>query len=341
METVELGGTGRTTTRLGFGCGSVMGVLGWRDSTRMLDAAFDAGIRHFDVAPAYGYGEAERCLGAFIARHPGQVTVASKFGIPAASGASLKGVTRKLARPLLKALPGLKARLPGVASAVAHTDTLVSGPNPIFTAEQARRSIENSLVALRVDRLDLLLLHEARSIDLNDDDLLRLLEDLVAAGKVGDFGIGSEGHKIPALLECKPAYCRVLQYEWSVMDRVPSFEQVFRLHHRSLTRNFASLHAALLDDAGRRKRWSEACGADLGDAKVLAGFMLKAAMLCNPKSVVLFSSKRPANILKNAKTASDNGLDHQAMRFYAAVQAERETSACLIWSSEACCEAQA
>ncbi len=88
MEMIRLPVTGRQTTQLGLGCGSVMGVLGWADSTRLLETAFHAGIRHFDVAPAYGYGEAERCLGAFLARHPGEVTVTTKFGIPPASSTS-------------------------------------------------------------------------------------------------------------------------------------------------------------------------------------------------------------------------------------------------------------
>ncbi len=127
-------------------------------------------------------------------------------------------------------MPSIKARLPGVSAAVAHIDTTVSGANPIFTAEQARISIESSLRALRVDRMDLLLLHEARAIDLNDDAVLRLLQDMVAAGKVGEFGIGSEGSKIPALLASKPAYCHVLQYEWSVFDPVsPSYNLCLRL----------------------------------------------------------------------------------------------------------------
>ena len=234
MEMIRLPATGRETTRLGFGCGSVMGVLGRTDSTRLLETAFDAGIRHFDVAPAYGYGEAERCLGTFIARHPGEVTVTTKFGIPPASSRSWKGFARKLARPLLKSMPGLKARLPGVSSAVAHIDTSINGANPIFTAEGARKSIESSLRTLRVDRIDLLLLHEARAIDLNDEAMLRLLQDMVAAGKIGGFGIGSEGSKILALLASKPAYCRVLQHEWSVFDPVLSHGDIFRLHHRSL-----------------------------------------------------------------------------------------------------------
>ena len=34
----------------------------------ILDAAYDAGIRHFDVARAYGHGLSEGYLGAFLRR---------------------------------------------------------------------------------------------------------------------------------------------------------------------------------------------------------------------------------------------------------------------------------
>ena len=46
MQTVALGTPGRSTTRLGFGCSSVMESLNRRDSLRMLESAFEAGIRH-------------------------------------------------------------------------------------------------------------------------------------------------------------------------------------------------------------------------------------------------------------------------------------------------------
>ncbi len=323
MDTLKLGSTGRETTRLGFGCGSVMGVLGRQDSLAMLESAYDAGIRHYDVAPAYGYGEAERCLGEFLARHPGHLTVATKFGIPQASRHSLKGVVRRLARPMLKAVPGLKRHLPGVAAAVAHTDTFVSGPNPIFTAERARQSVEDSLIALKLERIDLLLLHEARAMDLTEDRLLRTLEDLVVSGKVGDFGIGSEASKIAALRRQRPGYCRVLQYEWSVLDEIVPPDDAFRLHHRALTHNFRSLHADLIADPARCRRWSEECGLDLGNADILAGLMLKVALLCNPHSVILFSSKRQGNVHKNVGVAQEGGMEAAAWRFYALIRAER------------------
>ena len=99
METIPLGATGRSTTRLGFGCSSIMGGLGYRESLNVLESAWNAGIRHFDVAPAYGYGEAEGCLGEFMRRHQGQMTVTTKFGIPPAAGALLAASFAPLGEP--------------------------------------------------------------------------------------------------------------------------------------------------------------------------------------------------------------------------------------------------
>ncbi len=120
METIELGTTGRTTTRLGYGCSSLMGGMNRSESLAALEAAFDAGIRHFDVAPMYGFGEAESCLGEFLGRHRADVTVTTKYGIPPARNQGLIGVARSIARPLVKALPGLKRGLSRVAGKAAQ-----------------------------------------------------------------------------------------------------------------------------------------------------------------------------------------------------------------------------
>src|SRR5215471_17656300 len=72
--------TGRRTTRLGFGCAFSRSVSK-SDAARCLDAAFDAGIRHFDVAPSYADGAAEGYLGNFLKRHNARMTVTTKYGI--------------------------------------------------------------------------------------------------------------------------------------------------------------------------------------------------------------------------------------------------------------------
>lgn len=322
MEQIQLADTSRITTRLGFGCSSVMGALGRKDSLRLLEAAFDAGIRHFDVAPSYGYGEAESCLGEFIARHPGQLTVTTKFGIPPAKQSGAKAFIRNAARPVLKALPALKKKLAKVA---VSSHAVTRAPQPKFTAAEAQASLERSLRALNSNYVDVWLLHEATAESLQDEGLLRYLEDAVQSGKIGTFGFGGEGHKVSDLLSHVPAYCRVLQFEWSVLDApVSPAISSFRFHHRALTQNFRDLHTRFQVDKELCKQGNEATGAALTNAELLASLMLKASLQMNPASVILFSSKSANHIHHNAQVLADASLTSASERLYNFVQTNKE-----------------
>ena len=317
MVKIELGTTGRTTTRLGYGCSSLMGAMGRKESVAMLEAAFDAGIRHFDVAPMYGFGQAESCVGEFLGRHRAEVTVTTKYGIPPPKNQGLIGLARSVARPVVKALPGLKRGLSNAAGKVAQPAEKAS-----FTAAQARESLERSLAELKTDRIDVWLLHEATADDLRDDGLLRLLGDAVSAGKIGAFGVGSERSRIEALVAERPEYCGIVQFEWSVMDQPVPAMKSFRIHHRALTENFRGLHARLVKERARCARWSAQAGAELADRDVLASLMLKAALVENPESVILFSSKQPEHMRHNVEVAADAALEAPARRLYALVESE-------------------
>ena len=328
MQTVPLGATGRTTTQLGFGCSSIMGVLNRRQSLALLESAFEAGIRHFDTAPMYGYGEAEGCLGEFLNRHRGEITVTTKFGIPPAESGLLKRTGRAIARPLLQRFPAVTRQLRR-GTRPEHDTPVKAAPiaNPIFNAERARASLEKSLAALRTDRIDLWLLHDVKVIDLvadsRNDALLRVLEDAVREGKVGLFGVGSDRETIPEFVEKRPEYCAVVQYEWSVLNEPPPSELRLRIHHRALSQNYRALAETLSAASDRCKRWSEEVGADLARPDVLAHLMLKAACVLNPEGIALFSSKLPGHIRENVAVAEDAALVGPARRLYQLVQQER------------------
>jgi D-threo-aldose 1-dehydrogenase len=319
MEQIALGTSGRHTTRLGFGCSSLMGAMGRGDSLRLLEAAYGAGIRHFDVAPMYGYGEAESCVGQFLQHHRDQVTITTKYGIPPAKNSALIKAGRRLAAPVIRQIPSLKQRIAKTVNAVVRNDE-----RPTFTAAQAKASLDRSLASLGTDRVDLWLLHEVTAHNLQDDNLLRFLEDLVQQGTIGTFGIGSKADKIPALLAERPAYCRTLQYEWSILDSPIPTSKPFRIHHRALGDNFRALHAALVKNKSLCRRWSLSTNADLSHAETLANLMLKAALATNPSSIVLFSSKNPLHIQANVNTAADATLDQPARQLYTLVQSERD-----------------
>lgn len=318
MDQIELAPTGRQTSRLGYGCSSLMGATGRKESLALLEQAFDAGIRHFDVAPMYGYGAAEGCLGEFLARHRAEVTVATKYGIPPAKNQGLLSLARRAAGPVVKLLPGLKRRLARAADTVAATAEAKAS----FTASEAKASLHHSLAELRTDRIDVWLLHEAEASDLTDDGLLRLLENSVSAGTLGTFGVGSSAEKIPALLAHRPRYCPVVQFEWSVLSQPVVSPAAFTMRHRTLTANFQHLHETLVRHPETCGRWSGVVNADLARPETLAALMLKASLVLNPASVILFSSRSPSHILDNVRIAGDATLTQPSRRLYELVQSE-------------------
>jgi D-threo-aldose 1-dehydrogenase len=317
MEQIDLGTTGRKTTRLGFGCSSLMGAMGRKESLAMLDAAFDAGVRHIDVAPMYGFGQAESCVGEFLSHHRGEVTVTTKYGIPPAKRQGLISLARSVTRPIVKALPGLKSRFIGIASKATQPVDKAS-----FTASEAKESLHRSLKELRTERIDVWLLHEVEVDDLQDQGLLRMLEDCVATGTIGTFGVGSERARAEALAAAQPAYCPVVQFEWSVLDAPVTAIKSFKIHHRSLTHHFRTLKEQLRGDRTTAARWSQEVGVDIGEGDVLPSLMLKAALVENPDSLILVSSKDPDHIRHNVAVAEDRTLDIPARRFYELVRRE-------------------
>jgi diketogulonate reductase-like aldo/keto reductase len=298
-----------------------MGALGRRQSLRLLEAAYEAGIRHFDVAPMYGYGEAESCLGEFRARHD-NITIATKYGIAPPKRGGMLRAARRIVGPVLQRVPALKRRVARAAGAVA-----APAEKSRFSAEEARASLENSLRALRTGFIDIWLLHEAEAPDLTDDALLNFLREAVAQKKIGSFGVGSDSAKLPRLLRERPAYCQVVQHDWSLLDPVEPQGAAFHIHHRALTDRLQTLHNNLTADRQRCNRWSEITGRDLARREQLAALMLKAALVLYPDTILLVSSKNPAHISENVHVAEDPSLEAPARRLYDLVQREGLASA--------------
>ena len=162
MDHVTLAPGLPASSRLGLGCGSVMGRVSRRESERAIAAALDHGITHFDVARAYGYGEAEALLGTVLKGHRDRVVVASKFGLraPRASGALRR--LKPLAQGLVAAVPGLR---PILRSAVGGNARAADR----FSVTAAKASLDQSLAALATDYLDILFLHDCEADDLTDE----------------------------------------------------------------------------------------------------------------------------------------------------------------------------
>ena len=185
MRRTEFGPVGRTTSRIGLGCGRLVGRSSQRDSAKVVEAALDLGIRYFDVAPSYGLGTAEEVLGAVIG-NASEVVIATKVGVPRPVYSERVNVARKLARSVLGRLPALK----GLARrAVGNLQSSEDRPRYDFSNSGIRASLEVSLKKLRRGSADVLLAHEPHPLDLCEEVAARF-EALRAEGLIKAFGVG-------------------------------------------------------------------------------------------------------------------------------------------------------
>ncbi|MFD8385423.1 aldo/keto reductase [Streptomyces sp. NPDC059679] len=160
-----LGRSGVPVTALSFGSaaiGHLFTPVGDEQAYATVDAAWDAGIRYFDTAPHYGAGLAERRLGrALRTRARDSYVLSTKVG-----------------RLLEPPEPGRDGR-------PVHRRVWD------FSAAGVRRSIEDSLSRLGLDRVDIVYLHDP------DDHAERAfregypeLERLRGEGVIGAIGAG-------------------------------------------------------------------------------------------------------------------------------------------------------
>ncbi len=154
-----LGRTGLEVTALGYGAMELRGeprgpAVSNDDADRILNAVLDSGINFIDTSP--DYGNSEEHIGRAIAHRRAEYFLASKCGC-----------------------------LVGAAPAPAGQR------NPhVFTAENVRAGVEQSLRRMKTDYLDLVQFHASPSKEeLERDGGLAELQKLQAEGKVRFIGM--------------------------------------------------------------------------------------------------------------------------------------------------------
>lgn len=289
----------RSPPQLGFGCVGLTALPSRKDALRILETAFDSGIRHFDVARAYGMGVAEVILGEFLRDRRDPVTVATKFGIdPPPYGQRL---------PFLSTLKGLLKRVPALDRRIRRR---VSADNTMgnFSPETARCSLEASLKALGTDYIDLWLLHEGTAADAARPELLEFLAREMERGTVKAVGIGSEPSRIGDECAVLPPTCTVLQLENNVL--APNLRHLRNTSGRRFITHSAFKNAAACRErpAGQTAavdRYRERTGIDLAKPANLHALLLAWAVQDNPDGMVLFGSGSQRNIRANVAALSD------------------------------------
>lgn len=287
MQTVLLPGATKPTSRIGLGCGRLGG------DASVVEAALAVGIRHFDVAPSYGFGLAEGVLGQALDGSR-DTTITTKAGIAAPRGGSLLNRVRQMVKPLVAHLPGVKARLAAAASAAAPTT------HGLFSSDEVRASFDASLKALRRDRIDVFLLHEPPSEI--PAGIEALLEGLRLEERIGTYGAGTGGqrHTLPPLGD-------IAQHLWT--PRAATADGRLTIHHGLFRQWLPRLRSILPTEPNERRRLSESLGFDLDDAEALPALLLTMVLGAEPDSLMLISSNSPARV-----TRAVQGVDWSAVR---------------------------
>ncbi len=188
-------------TSIGLGTaplGGLFAPVSDADAEATIARGWSAGIRFYDTAPLYGFGLAERRLGAFLQQQPRDAYA----------------VSTKVGR-LLRAPDGV----------AAEDDHYKSGQRerPVFdfSHDGVIRSVEESLVRLGLDRVDVLLVHDP---DDHYDEAVagafRALQRLRADGTVKAIGAGmNQSEMLVRFAEAVPVDCFLLAGRYTLLEQ--------------------------------------------------------------------------------------------------------------------------
>jgi D-threo-aldose 1-dehydrogenase len=201
----------------GVPLGNEFSVVTDKDACAILEAAWSAGIRYYDVSPWYGLGLAERRYGSFLhTKQRNEYIISSKVG------------------KLLKASKTAKNR---------ELFRFSPSPNDVifdYTASGVRRSIEDSLQRLGIDSLDIAFVHDISSdnkllptswqeqFDIAAKGAFPELTRMREEGLIKGWGIGVNTPEpiLRVLKEADPDVC-LMASQYSLIDHKNALNQLF------------------------------------------------------------------------------------------------------------------
>lgn len=180
----EIGRTGRDVNAIGLGCMGMSVAYGEpmneADAVKLLHAALDRGVDHFDTAELYGFGANETLLGAAFHDRRDKAFIATKFG-----------PVGNLADRTVRGVDGSEANM--------------------------RRAIEQSLRLLRTDHVDLYYLHR-KDPALPIEETVGAMAKLVQEGKIGAIGLSEVNAETLRRAQTVHPIAAV-QWEYSIFTR--------------------------------------------------------------------------------------------------------------------------
>src|SRR6266550_4847098 len=221
-QAVSSGNKGHYKPPFRFGIGGVplgneFAVVTDKDAYATIEAAWNAGVRYYDMAPWYGLGLAERRYGNFLHnKNRSEYVLSTKVG------------------KLLKASKTAKNK---------EYFPFSPSPNDViydYTASGVRRSIEDSLQRLGIDSIDIAFVHDISSdnkylptpwqeqFEIARKGAFPELTRMREEGLIKGWGIGvNTPEPIMRLLEVADPDVCLLASQYSLIDHKNALNQVF------------------------------------------------------------------------------------------------------------------
>lgn len=281
--------------KVGMGCAYLAKEITYTSTNRLVWAAIDNGVNHFDVAPSYGRGTGEKTLGKALLGIRDRVTIASKVGIEAYPDSNVKLALRALASPLRSYLRSRKIKELN-RDKITRTKTN-------FSLKFVDKSLKNSLNDLRIDTLDVLFLHMVQLDDIRDE-LLAYIEKVKKDGLVLNVGLATSKTDINNIVDKYPGFFDVHQHSWDLADGVVK-GSTFSITHGIISNSFSEIiseqekHKVFYSDL------SESLDVDLFDYEVLANLLIGAGVAMNNNGMILLASRNKDRLINNIRAAFD------------------------------------
>lgn len=278
---------------LGFGCASLYALPSAQHRRTMLEAAYELGIRHFDVAPTYGLGIAEKELADFLHHRP-DVTVATKFGLRPSILGRIAGATQHPVRQGLSRLPAIQARMrgaarrqdPGVLDRILYTER-------DYSVAAARRSLLDSLRVLRRDHIDHFLIHEPAGYPITHLEVVEYLEQCRRDGLIGSWGPAGDLSRMNPALAYICDHAGVQQFPYDLVQGAAGRPAA----PHTVTYGFISaalprVEQALANSPALSRHCTELLDADVTDRRTVIWLLARDAFRNNPFGTVLASTTK-------------------------------------------------
>jgi D-threo-aldose 1-dehydrogenase len=307
LQTRELSGTGVAVSMIGFGCAGLFRIPDRKDRRVVLDAAYEAGIRHYDVAPMYGLGLAESELAPFLKGRRAELTITTKFGITPTLLA--KGVAR-----VQKPLRSFLARRPAVGN---ELKTAGQGPRsgpvgrliyaaPGYHRQAAQASLERSLKELKTDYIDVFLLHDPVGDLLTGiPELTEFMSEQCRLGRIRCWGVTGQQAALPSVI-ARFGQVPAAQFKDDIFDPPlvgGPLAGLAKITYGALAHALPEVRGYLAQAPDAVQTWSGRLGIDLADEPALPQLLLGAALMRNPEGAVLFSTTRARRVAAAAQAA--------------------------------------